>query len=166
MKKLFLILVCVTFFPVISIGDSIVLDSPETLQTPIATKLKWEIVSINAAKKNMRIKYRWVTSDNKDIYTGRRSVDHYWNCRDRWQDLNPVSNDECVAAGDPDPCCTGAGTGTCDDLTQTDSCFSDVFGFQIRTQDVGTGIGVGLRTLIWNQMKQDILTPGNDGTFE
>jgi len=48
----------------------------------------------------------------------------------------------------------------------SDTCFTDVFTFQIRAQDVGTPIGVGLRTLIWNRMKQDILTGGNDGSFD
>ena len=47
-----------------------------------------------------------------------------------------------------------------------DSCFTDVFSFQIRQQDVDTSIGAGLRTLIWNQMKADVLTGGNDGTFD
>jgi len=46
-----------------------------------------------------------------------------------------------------------------------DECFSDVFTFQVREVDVGTSIGHGLRTLIWNKMRPDILTGANNGTF-
>lgn len=46
------------------------------------------------------------------------------------------------------------------------TCFSDVFGFVIRSGDVGTKIGAGLRTLIWNKMKADVLKVANNtGTF-
>jgi hypothetical protein len=47
----------------------------------------------------------------------------------------------------------------------TDTDFDDVFGFIVRQQDVGTKIGVGLRALIWNKFKSEVLTAGNDGTF-
>jgi hypothetical protein len=46
------------------------------------------------------------------------------------------------------------------------TCFTETFGFAIRAQDVGSAIGVGLRNLLWNKMKADVLTGGNDGTFE
>lgn len=45
-------------------------------------------------------------------------------------------------------------------------CFTDVFTFHIRSQDVGKSIGAGLRSLIWNKFKAAMLTTGNDGTFE
>lgn len=164
MKKLLLILAA-CFFATSVLADNITLNSNETLAVPTAAAIsEWEVVRINAADKVMRIKYRWRDASNNLIQLNRHGW-HYWTCQDKWEDLNPVSNDDCVAAGDPDPCCTGVGTGICDDLTQTDTCFSDVFGFAIRTQDVGMSIGVGLRTLIWNEMKQDILSGGNDGTF-
>jgi len=164
MKKICLILIFLFCIPVVH-ADKIVLDTPETIQTPEASKLDWEVVSINADRKYMKIKYRWRTSEDETIFT-QRNADHYWICRDSYEDTNPVFNEECTDAGVPDACCTGVGEGTCDHLVQTDSCFTDVFSFQIRSQDVGTPIGVGLRQLIWNQMKQDILTEGNDGTFE
>lgn len=45
-------------------------------------------------------------------------------------------------------------------------CFTDVFSFQVRSQDVGTAIGAGLRQLIWNKFRRDVLTGSNNGTFE
>ena len=33
------------------------------------------------------------------------------------------------------------------------SDFTDVINFSIRAQDVGTGIGAGLKTLIWNKLE-------------
>lgn len=46
-----------------------------------------------------------------------------------------------------------------------EQCFDDVFSFQVRAQDVGTPIGAGLRKLLWNKFKQEII-PTNDGVFE
>lgn len=166
MKKLFLILLISILYSGIACGDSILLDSPEAIESPSAYKLDWEIVKIDVANKRLHVRYRWLDSNGDPIYSGRKTTHHLWSCRDEWSDVNPVENEECIAAGNPDPCCTGVGEGTCDDATQTDSCFSDIFGFTIRAQDVGTSLGIGLRTLMWNEMKQDILTPGNDGTFE
>lgn len=68
----------------------------------------------------------------------------------------------CVDVNDPWPCCTGPGTGDCDESNPE---FSNIFLFQIRSQDVGTPIGRGLRNLIWHRMKDDVLTEGNDGSF-
>jgi hypothetical protein len=44
--------------------------------------------------------------------------------------------------------------------------FTDIFSFLIRQQDVGVKIGVGLRTLILNKFKADVLSAGNSGTFD
>jgi hypothetical protein len=164
--KRFLLVLFVLFIPICLHADDIVLDSTENLAVPTATSIsEWEITKINAAKKEMIVKYRWRDGTGKLIRLNRDGW-LYWYCQDRWNDTNPVNNDECTAAGVPDACCTGVGTGTCDDLVQTDSCFTDVFMYEINCpQDNGTKIGVGLRTLIWNQMKADILTGGNDGTF-
>jgi len=81
-----------------------------------------------------------------------------------WAFDEDVDDDNCTGANEPWDCCTGSETGTCPEIL--DTCFTDVFSFSIRTQDVGTSIGLGLRTLIWNQMKNDILTGVNDGTFD
>ena len=37
-------------------------------------------------------------------------------------------------------------------LEITGSDFTDIMGFQIRSQDVGTAIGTGLKQLIWNKL--------------
>ena len=160
MRKL-CILLALLLVPIYGNSDTINLDSTETLQVPTSQKISdWQIVLIDASAKVMRIKYRWRDASN-DVIDFDNSGWKYWTC----QDVEvPGTNAECIDTGDPYPCCTGAGTGTCDDML--DTCFTDVFSFDIRAQDVGTPIGVGLRQLIWNQMKQDILTGGNDGTFE
>ena len=73
----------------------------------------------------------------------------------RWR----AADGSVIYAGDKD----GWRTWRCTNNEET--CFSDVFSFQVRTQDVGTSIGVGLRTLIWNKFRSDILG-ANDGTFD
>lgn len=150
------------FVPVLIFADSLTLDTEETLQVPTSRHMDWYIDRIDVDAKLLRIRYRWRGNNQEVIWiTGARSPWLTWECRNIEV---PGENIDCVAAGDPHPCCTGVGIGTCDDME--DTCFTDVFGFVIRAQDVGTGIGVGLRTLIWNQMKQDVLTPGNDGNFD
>ena len=83
-----------------------------------------------------------------------------WTCREREEEL--VAN--CTDVDEPYGGCTGVGTGS--NLDPGDSCFTDIFTFQIRQQDVNTSIGIGLRTLIWNEMKHDVLTGANEGTFD
>jgi hypothetical protein len=153
MKKLFIILLTTFLLGSFVYADSITLTQEETISVPTTQKIGgWYIDYISAAEKTMTIKYFWQDTQGEAIYPKGS--------------LNPVNNVECTAAGVPDACCTGVGVGTCDDLTIMDSCFSDVFLFEIRPQDAGTTIGLGLRTLIWNEMKQDILTGGNDGSFD
>ena len=162
MKKIILVLFAVLLFiPVLGFADSITLTDDEVLQVPTSKHMDWYVDRIDVDRKLLRIRYRW-RGDNQEIIRlqDTKSAWLAWECRNIEV---PGTNAECVGVGDPYECCTGVGTGTCDDMI--DTCFSDVFGFEIRTQDVGTGIGVGLRTLIWNQMKQDVLTGGNDGVF-
>jgi len=163
MKNIIFILIFAFVSPTFIYADNIVLDSTEILSTPSSTKITdWEIIQLNATERILRVKFRWRNSSDEVIRLDNRGAGwNYWTCRDI-----EVSgtNAECIGTEDPYPCCTGAGTGTCDDLE--DSCFTDVFGFVIRSQDVGTKIGAGLRTLIWNKFKEDILSTGNDGTFD
>ena len=162
MSRFFLFFVLIMFAH-LSIADRIVLDADETIDTPTAKKMDWEIYKISAGDKVLAVKYRWIDSAGNPIRNrdSNRSW-HKWMCRNI-ADLHDASTEDCTGAGEPAACCTGAGTGTCDD---SDMCFSDVFGFAIRTQDVGTNIGVGLRSLIWTRMKDDVLSSGNDGDFE
>jgi hypothetical protein len=168
MKKLFIILLTTFLLGSFVYADSITLTQEETISVPTTQKIGgWYIDYISAAEKTMTIKYFWQDAQGEAIYPkGSRTIWQSWDCKDRSADLNPVNNVQCTAAGVPDACCTGVGVGTCDDLTIMDSCFSDVFLFEIRPQDAGTTIGLGLRTLTWNEMKKDILTGGNDGSFD
>ena len=160
MKRLIAVLVLLAI-PCWVMADKIVLDSAETLSTPQATHMDWHVSKIDAKTKILQITYRWRDATDGTIHLGSRSDWQRWSCRDIEV---PGENVDCTDALVPYECCTGLGTGTCDDME--DTCFSDVFGFTIRTQDVGTSIGLGLRTLIWNKMKADVLSPTNDGTFE
>jgi len=146
----------------IATADMVTLQSGETIiSDPTAQHLEWYVSRIDANKKLLIVHYRWTNADGSSAAYVGRTPWKQWTCRDIEV---PGSNDECVGAGDPYPCCTGEGTGTCDDMQ--DTCFSDIFLFQVRSQDVGTAIGKGLRTLIWNKFKQDVLSQGNEGTFE
>ena len=158
--KIITILIALLMCASMAVADTVTLDSTESPSSGTSDTLKWEITKINATDRILEVKYIWLDDNQNKIYLNRQGV-NTWRCRDIEV---PGENSECLDVEDPYECCTGAGTGTCDDME--DTCFADVFGFLIRSQDVGTKIGVGLRTLIWNKMKADILpTPGNDGTF-
>lgn len=158
-RLIFLILLVV---PVASGAERINLSESESIDTPTATKMNWYIDHIDGKTDYMAVRYQWLTSNNTPI-RNRDTFNSWqtWECRDI---PTPGENAQCVGTADPFPCCTGAGAGTCDGLD--DNCFSAIFRFNVRSQDVGTPIGVGLRTLIWNQMRQDVLSPGNNGAFE
>lgn len=162
MKKLLILFAIIFILPLGVSADRVTLNSTEVLSTPNATHMDWYIDLIDAKTKTLRVRYRWLDSTGAPIFLGNRTTWQTWSCRNVVD--NPITiNADCVGVGDPWSCCTGVGTGDCDE-TVTD--FSDIFTFKIRTQDVGTSIGVGLRTLIWNKMRADILTGGNNGTFE
>jgi len=161
MKTLLGMLVVLMLLPIMALADTVTLDSPETLSTPEAIKMDWRISNITAKTQTLQVTYRWRDSTDAPIHLGSKNDWHIWTCRDI---QTPGENVECTDALIPWECCTGLGTGTCDGMD--DTCFSDVFSFQIRSQDVGTSIGAGLRTLIWNKMRADVLTGGNNGTFE
>lgn len=140
-------------------ADTVTLNQAHDVEQPQATKMSWRVILIDQDRQLMKVQYRWIAADESWVKDW-----NVWRCENT-DDKHPKwAVGDCVAAGDPHSCCTGAGTGTCDD---PDTCFSDVFSFSIRSQDVGTAIGVGLRNLMWNQFKQDdILAAGNDGTFQ
>ena len=162
MKKIILVIALLIFLPFNVYADRIVLDNVEVLSTPNSTHLDWYVDKIDAGSKTLIVKYRWLDSNGDPIYLAGRNLWHTWSVRDTADNPTTVAA-ECLGVGDPWECCTGVGTGDCDE-TITD--FSDIFSFQVRQVDVGTPIGAGLRTLIWNKMKSEILTPGNSGSFE
>jgi len=163
MKKTLIALLLTLIFTGTLFADSITLNSSEDLSVPSSQKIGgWYIDLISQSSKTLVVKYYWEDSSGKPIILdGKRNAWLTWECRNIEV---PGTNAECTDIGVPYECCTGAGTGTCDDMI--DTCFTDVFGFEIRAQDVGTTIGIGLRDLLWNKMKVDILSGGNDGSFD
>ena len=160
MRKPIAVLVLLAL-PCWALADRITLTDEETLSTPQAKYMDWHVSKIDAATKSLQVTYRWRNATEGTIFLGGRNDWQTWTCRDI---ETPGENAECTDSLVPYECCTGLGTGTCDGMD--DTCFTDVFGFIIRTQDAGTKMGVGLRTLIWNKMQADVLTGGNTGTFE
>jgi hypothetical protein len=143
----------------LAIADRINLNSPEALNQPSSQKVRWYVSLLDAHAKKMVITYQWLSEDGGAISLFG-SETQQWVCRDI---VIPGTNAGCIAAGNPNACCTGLGAGTCDD---DDLCFSDIFTTLIPAGAVGTPIGSGLRTLIFNRWKSDVLSPGNDGAFE
>lgn len=132
-----LILACGTAF-----ADTVALNAPVELSVPTATKLVIDRVEIKNHNKELRVFFHWEAASGERIrlYDTMRS-EVVWVCQD--VEDNPLTP-----------------------VDETDACFSDTFGFTIRQQDVGTRIGAGLRALIWAKMKSDVLSGGNDGSFE
>jgi len=120
-------------------GDRINLNTAEALAPPTATWIEWKELHIDISSKIMQVKYVW--HDDSGVIPVNGQITQTWTIRN--------------IPDDPE---------TPEDETNPE--FDNLFGFAIRAQDVGTKIGRGLQLLIWSRMKDDILTPGNDGTFE
>ena len=166
MKKVLFSTIVLLVFALPAFADTIVLNDPEDLDTPTSSVLVWDEVRIENQGKRMRVIYHWENATGQQIMLANRRQQQVWWCMDR--DEIPAQDPlDCTDVGVPYECCTGAGTGTgCYGGQAAETCFSDTFGFTIRTQDVGTKLGLGLRTLIWSKMRDDILTTGNDGAFQ
>lgn len=159
MKRLLFIILLL--LPTLAHADRVTLTNPETLAVPTSALLDWRVTLIDAKARTLEVSYQWLDANLNAIRVNTAGQTwRVWICRDRAAQL--VAN--CTAPGNPYSCCTGPGTGTGCDPGST--CFSDVFGFVIRSQDVGTKIGLGLRTLLWNKFKADLLAAGNSGTFD
>ena len=109
---------------------------PEPISPPIATGISIEKISIDENRKMLSVEYKFISADGSQIYLpSGRGFNRQWVCADT----------------------------ASDEGTPTSTCFTDVFGFQIRQADVGKKIGAGLWQLIWNKMKLDVLkVSGND----
>lgn len=155
---LVVILTALILLPVVAMAQVLTLNSPETLSVPTATKLNLRSINIEVANQRVEVIYRFVGSDGVDIPVAGSSglLDRKWTCVNRTAELAA----DCIAVGEPYSGCTGLGTGTGLDAGST--CFTDTFSFAIRTQDVGTPIGKGLRTLIWSKMRPNVLTGANN----
>ena len=145
MKRL-IIAICLTFgFASMASADVLVLNSPQTEVSPIVISLDWRRITLDLGNQDnvLTVQYFKLNAAGQRIPMSNGAVRRTWICRDM------VDNPE-----------------TTEDETST--CWSDVFMFNIRTQDVGSPIGRGLRQLIFNQMKNDpdVINPGNDGSFD
>jgi len=165
MKK-FLVLVCFVMLMGTASADVITLDNPEQLAVPTAPTMVWDYVYIDNQNKLMRVYYHWQNADGTRIKLDGKYTQQHWTCRDM-DEIPAFDPLTCVDVDDPDDCCTGPGTGeNCYPGEPALTCFTETFGFAIRPQDVGTKIGIGLRQLIWFKMRDDVLSAGNDGTFQ
>lgn len=161
MRKIFLVLFFLLAFTSVGQGQVLTLDSPEILAVPTATKLNLKQINIDIANNMVEVIYRFVDLEGRDIpITGiSGSLDRRWVCRD----IPAQLAENCTGVGEPYVGCTGVGTGT--GLNPGSTCFKDTFSFVIRTQDAGTPIGKGLRALIWNKMRKDVLTGTNNAVL-
>ena len=165
MKRLMLVIFVILTWVGVGNAQILTLDSPEALAVPTATKLDLKTININVDDKLVTVTYRFLDGSGNYILTTAGRVDRTWQCRD--SAAVPAFNvATCTGVGAPDPCCTGAGTGTgCFEGTPADTCFTDTFSFNIRSQDVGVAIGKGLRALIWSKMRPAVLTGTNNATL-
>ena len=158
MKKVIVLVLLSLCLVSVAGADRLNLIVPETLEVPSSDKIDWRIVLIDNKQKKIVVEWQWLSDSGRPISLNGRDTQR-WECRDMTIEGTTA---ECTGNGTPYPCCTGVGTGTCDN---DETCFSDVFGFQIRAQDVGEPIGRGLRLLLYNQWRSRNLS-GNSGVFE
>jgi len=140
MIKTILVVFIVLFVSVSVLADTVDLTQMEDLQIPQANKLQVHKIEILLPHKLVVVHYIWQNDNNQIAITGKKM--QRWLCRNTLDDPETTGVDE------------------------TDLCWDNIFLFSIRAQDVGTPIGKGLRDLLWNEMKQDILSGGNDGSFQ
>jgi len=145
MKKLFFALFGLLVFTGIANADKLTLVSPQTEVSPIVVDLDWRNINLDISNRNniLTVTYFKLNASGQRIPLADGTVRRTWVCK------NIVDNPE-----------------TPQDETST--CWSDIFMFSIRAQDVGTPIGRGLRQLILNKMKNDptVFEPGNSGAFD
>ena len=165
MKKcllIFGIFIIFGFLSQLHANDSITLDNQENLSVPTSQKIgDWYIDYASASNKTVIIKYYWADATGQPIIMDNGKVWQNWDCRD----ISRGNNADCLNNDDPWLCCDGPGAGTCPEVV--DDCFTQTFLRAVQCPaDDGVLLGVGLRTLLFNQWKQDSLTPGNDGSFD
>lgn len=142
-------LILILLFGGLAHADRVTLDTPEALRPLTSQRLDWKITLIDIEAKKIIVKYRWLNPDGSSIALEGRA-EETWVCRDI---ETPGDNTECTGADEPHLCCTGPGAGTCDGLI--DNCFSSASP-QIRS----------FQRTIFNQFRDAVLSPGNDGTVE
>jgi hypothetical protein len=145
MKKIILAMFVLVFLAGFAHADKLTLNSSQTAVSPITTVLDWRNVNIDLSNRNniLTVIYFKLNAAGQRIPMENGKVRRTWICRNKADDSETPAD-------------------------ESSTCWTDVFMFAIRTQDVGTSIGRGLRQLILNQMKQDptVFDAGNDGTFD
>lgn len=144
-------------------AERITLTAPHAVSSPQAVSVDWVVKKMDADAKELVVKYRWLDENGQSIISNGSDSRGWkeWICRDI---ETPGENAGCLAEGSPWACCTGAGAGNCDGYIST--CFTDVYSFRVREADVGTPIGVGLRTLMWNKFRNEKLGVSINGAFK
>lgn len=151
MKKFALAVVFVFLLAGLSFAQTGELDPDVTLSVPVATHIQIRNIQIKPSDKVMVVNYRWLGTNGQPIQIRGYAIwDLTWTC----QDIPGFDPANCTGVGVPHECCTGVGTGSGCPVAVTD--FTDIFGFVIRQQDVGTKLGKGLRDLLVNKMRQSI----------
>jgi hypothetical protein len=159
MKRLFII-IAILLFSSTAYAQVLTLNSPESLAVPTASKLDLKEIRIDIGSKSLMVMYQFMNDDGTLIpMQGSSQTLRNWMCVDRAAQLES----QCTGVGEPYRGCTGVGTGT--NLDPGSTCFTDTFSFAIRAQDVGVAIGKGLRALIWNKMRPNVLTGTNNATL-
>jgi len=145
MKKIFLIAFMFLFCGVAQ-ADRLTLTTPQLVAPPEATDIEVAkyVFDIEDRTNLLTVTFYYLDADGNRIYGLDEKIRQNWRCRNIAD--NPTTPED-----------------------ETNTCWSDVIRYAIRCpQDAGQFIGIGLRTLIWNKMKNDpaIVTPGNDGIFD
>jgi hypothetical protein len=151
MKSVIVILIALFAFCGLAYGQTGTLTPVVPLSVPTAAKIQITNIEIYPVRKVMQVTYRWLDANDNPIYkVGSFRHDQLWTC----QDIPAQNPADCTGVETPYRCCTGVGTGV--GCFAGDTSFTDVFGFTIRTQDVGTKLGIGLRNLLVAKMKASI----------
>lgn len=155
-----LIFVCFLFATTIGYSQTIPLNSTETLAVPTATSVNIRKIEVNVNSKQIEVTYRFLDSNNNAIPMKEvAGIDRKWKCFDL-----PAENvANCTGLEQPYKCCTGVGTGT--DCFGGDLCWSNSYADDIKSGEVDNKIGKRFLKRIWDLLKVNILTAGNDGTL-
>lgn len=138
-----------------ALGADYNLTAPKDLIPSQAESYSFRQIYGDADSKRVQLYYYWKDANGDVIrpYGNARDGKQIFECTD--QDSVPdVRNLDCVALDDPHDCCTGLGTGTCDDRFLNADCTADGAPFDCCTDlDEGT-------CECWNDIKSTLQTLG------
>lgn len=137
--------------------DQVDLTVPRDVSPSTADKIRIVEYNIRVNPNRLIVTYRWYDSGSSSYaHQNKYQILVIRNLAD-----DPATDVTlCTDVGVPFGCCTGVGTGDCDEST-TD--FNDIFGYTIQAGDVGTILGPRLKQAILNKMKTIM---GFEGDFE